>query len=404
MGLTDLQIKKMKPREQRYEVTDGKGLSIRVKPTGDKSWFYRYMIDGRPRKMTFGAFPGVSLADAKKRHGEAMVDLQNGIDPGQKAKEAKAKKKAEPNFSDLLKEFWTIELKDKPSGKEQYRSIKKDAIPAWKKKKVATITRRDAVLLVDKVRERAPVGANRLLGTLVRMFNFACERGILDFSPLTGMRRTPEESRSRVLTDDEIKKLWICLDLERTDIDIYRLTKLALKTILLTAQRPGEVTRMRWDQIEGSFWVIPAHLRKNNEENRVPILPMMLDILNQAKPYTGKTYVFTSSHNQRKPATVGALANSIRRHSKEMGIKDRFTPHDLRRTLRTRLAEIGVSDSIAERVLGHKPQGVQAIYNRFSYDAEKTNALALWERRLSEILGLIKETGNVIEFKKGVRK
>lgn len=400
MRLTDLQIKNLRPRTKRYETGDGKGLSIRVKPTGDKSWFFRYMFDGAPRIMTLGEYPGISLAGARKRHGDSMLLVQQGIDPGVKAMEAKAKRKAAPNVQNLLDEFWEIELGKTPSGKERKRLVEKDVLSTWGKRKVSTITRRDAVLVLDKVRKRAPITANRLQGVLVRMFNFASERGIIDFSPLTGMRRGKENSRSRVLTNDEIKTLWNCLDLERPDIDIYRLTKLALKAILLTGQRPGEVAGMTWDQIDGEWWTIPAdHRKKNNEANRVPILPVLADIIETARVYSNDSrHVFRSSHNQGLPVTVGALATAIRRHSAEMGIDERFTPHDLRRTLRTRLAEAGISDIVAERVLGHKLQGVLGIYNRHGYDTEKRQALAIWERRLREILGISEPISNVIPF------
>lgn len=409
MGLTDLQIQKLKKRAKKYEISDGKGLSIRVNPTGDKSWFFRYMFERVPRMMTLGAYPGVSLADARKRHGEAMLAVQQGIDPGLKAKESRAKRKAAPTFQDLLDEFWDEELGKTPSGNERKRLVDKDAIPTWKKRKVSSITRRDAVLLLDKTRKRAPITANRLQGVLIRMFNFASERGIIEFSPLAGMRRGKESSRSRVLTDDEIKTLWNCLELERTDIDIYRVVKLALKAILLTGQRPGEVAGMSWDQIDGELWIIPADKRKNREENRIPILPMLANVIEQAKIYSSESpYVFRSSHyekpinqektvDQAKPVTVGALANAIRRHRAEMKI-DHFTPHDLRRTLRTRLAELGVSDIVAERVMGHKLQGVLGIYNRHGYDAEKRQALSRWEQRLREILGLSESNQNVIPF------
>ena len=123
---------------------------------------------------------------------------------------------------------------------------------------MADITRRDAVLLLDKVRGRAPIGANRLQAVLVRMFNFAAERGLLEHSPLVGMRRPRESSRSRVLSDDEIKLLWAALDLENVDMDIYRVTKLALKMILLTGQRPGEVAGMAWSEIDDEVESAPC--------------------------------------------------------------------------------------------------------------------------------------------------
>lgn len=400
MGLTDLQVKKLTPQEERFEISDGKGLSIRITQNGTKTWIFRYSFSGIPRRMTLGNYPGITLADARTRHGEAMQELQRGIDPGLKAAQAKAKMKAAPTFEDLLKEFWTMELHAQPSGAERKRLVEKDALKAWGKRKVFSITRRDAVLLLDAVRKRAPVGANRLQGILVRMFNFAAERGILEHSPLTGMKRKKEQARARVLDDEEIKALWNALDLERRDIDIYRPTKLALKLILLTGQRPGEVAGMQWDQLANEWWTIPEELYKTGEGNRVPILPMASELIEEARLYSGNTpFVFASSHSQKGekgeriegPLTVRAMSNAIRRHRAEIGIKEHLTPHDLRRTLRTRLAEVGVSDIVAEKVLGHKLQGVLAIYNRYSYDDEKRQALERWEQRLKKILGM--ETG-----------
>jgi integrase len=400
MGLTDLQIKKFVPRNTRFEVSDSKGLYIRVTPNGTKSWVFRYQFNGMPRRMTFGNYPGITLADARTRHGEALQELQRGIDPGLKAREEKAKLKAAPTFQDLLDEFWTLELSGQPSGAARKRLIEKDVLKYWGKRKVTSITRRDAVLLLDRVRLRAPVGANRLQGLLVRMFNFASERGIIEHSPLAGMRRTKEKARARVLTDDEIKLLWEALDLERKDIDIFRPTKLALKVILLTGQRPGEVSSMKWEDLDGEWWTLPAATTKTREENRVPVLPMMQSILDEARIYSGNTpHVFASSHNLGRPLTVRALSNAIRRHRTEMGIPDHFTPHDLRRTLRTRLAEMGVSDIVAERVLGHKLQGVLAIYNRHHYEEEKKQALTLWERKLKAIVGIETEKAKVISIR-----
>jgi len=414
MKLTDLQIQKLKRRETRYEVPDGHGLFIRVSHTGNKSWIYRYRFgkDKIPRRMTLGTYPELTLANARVIHTQAMQDVSKGIDPGAKLQSDKAELKAEPTFKDLLDEFYEKELSKSPSAKERKRLVEKDALPCWSSRKVSAIRRRDAVVLLDEVRERAPITANRLQGVLVRMFNFASDRGIIDFSPLAGMHRPKEGSRSRVLTDAEIKTFWECLDLERTDIDIYHLTKLALKAILLTGQRPGEVAGMTHDELQGDLWIIPPERTKTNEENRVPILPMLAEIIEQARPYnTGSRFVFVSArsplYKHKKthtakpketdiPVSVGALANAIRRHREEMKIPERFTPHDLRRTLRTRLAEIGVSDVIAERVLGHKLQGVLGIYNRHSYDDEKRYALGLWEQRLREILGLAETSSNVI--------
>ncbi|MBN1783573.1 MAG: tyrosine-type recombinase/integrase [Alphaproteobacteria bacterium] len=394
MSLNDFQIKKLQPKKTRYEVNDGMGLKIRVDPSGSKSFIFRYMLNGKARRMLLGKYPTISLLEARARLKAERDKINENIDP------LEARKKRDIFiFQDLFDEFWERELSKQKAGAERKRLLEKDILPVWSKSKVSSITRRDAVLLLDKVKDRAPVTANRLLGVLVRIFNFACERGVLDFSPLTGMKRGKEKARERVLSDVEIKALWESLSLECEEIDIYHLTKLALKSILLTGQRPGEVVSMEWSHLENEFWTNPANLRKNENENRTPILPMFADVLKQAKTYSSNTkYVFRSSQSSNKSLTVGALANAIRRHRAEMGISERFTPHDLRRTLRTKLAELGVNDVIAEQVLGHKLPGIVGVYNRYQYDAEKRIALGLWEKRLSEILN--PEPTNIVSFQK----
>lgn len=416
MELTDLKVKKLAPKKKLYEVSDGKGLLIRVLPSGAKSWYFRYMFNETPRRMTLGGYPGITLADARKRHAEAMIILQKGIDPGLKAKEEKAKLKAAPTISEALKEFWERELIQKKSGKETFRLLEKDIIPTWGERKVADIKRRHIVLLLDDIRERAPIVGNRVQGALTRFFNFSAERGIIEDSPCTRIRKLTEKGRDRVLSDDEIRKLWNALDLENKTVDMYAITKLALKIIILTGQRPGEVCGMAWNEIDGDFWNIPAERMKGKELHRVPLTDLTKSIIEGARVYSGTSkYVFASPRSphygfkkphkakprdEDSPMTAHSLSRAIVRHWNDMKFdtEDRFKPHDLRRTVRTRLAEVGITDIVAERVLGHKLQGVLGIYNRHSYDVEKRQALALWEKRLSEILGFAESANNVIPF------
>jgi hypothetical protein len=154
MGLSDLQIKKLAPQDRRFEVSDGKGLSIRVTPNGTKTWIFRYQFHGRPRRMTLGNYPGIGLADARIKHGEALQDLQRSLDPGLKAKQEKRKLKTIPTMKDLIEELWEIELKAKKSGPETYRLLQKDTIPVWGNRKVTEIKRRDIVLLLDGIVKR----------------------------------------------------------------------------------------------------------------------------------------------------------------------------------------------------------------------------------------------------------
>ena len=398
MALTELAIKKLGKRDKRYEISDSGGLYIRVAPSGLKTWIFRYQFDGRPRRMSLGKWPGIGVAAAREKHALALQELQIGVDPGRKQQEAKAVFKSSPTFSDLLEEHWEIELRKKKSGSQTKKLLEKNAVPAWGKWKVSEIKRRHIVILLDKIAERAPILRNRVHGALSRIFNFAAERGVIEDSPCTRIKKLPEKGRDRVLSDDEIKALWIALDLENRAIDIYKPTKLALRLILLTGQRPGEVAGMRWSEIDGDVWTVPPERRKTGEGNRIPLLPMAKETIEQARAYSRDCgYVFRSSYKPDHPMTRHAITRAIDRHWAEIGIDEKFTPHDLRRTLRTRLAELKVDDIVAEKIMGHRLQGVLGIYNRHDYHREKHQALFKWELRLQQICGE-KPKSNVIPF------
>ncbi|WP_027190353.1 tyrosine-type recombinase/integrase [Fundidesulfovibrio putealis] len=399
MALTHLKVERSGPRRKLYEEGDGGGLYLRVHPTGNKSWLFRYVFGGERRRMTLGSYPSMSLAEAREAHGKALADVKRGIDPGAQALDAKRARKAAPTFHDLLEEFWERELKATKSGPERKRLVEKDALPAWRTRKAKDITRRDIVILMDEVRDRAPVTANRLLGVLARMFNFAAERGIIEDSPATRIRRPSEAPRVRVLNDDELRLFWHGLE----EVDVYPATRLVLRMILLTGQRPGEVTGMTWEEIDGDWWTIPANRMKGGQEHRVPLTPLALEAIEEAKRYAGnRPFVFASSQQAARSAsiTVHSLSRGVLRHRAEMGIHEHYTPHDLRRTCRTRLAEIGIDDVVAEKVLGHQLQGILKVYNRHSYDTEKRAALMAWENRLRRVLGLeVEGAGKVINLR-----
>lgn len=401
MALSDLQIKKIAPKAKRYEVHDGGGLYLRIMPTGAKSWVLRYMIDGRPRRLTIGRYPAVSLSEARKQAANEQLHIIKGIDPGVKKQHEKATSKAAPTVADLVEEFWERELSFKASGKERLRLLNKDVVPAWGQRKVAEITRRDAVVLVDQVRERGQVIANRTQSVMVRLFNFAAERGVIAHSPLSGLRKTAEKSRQRALSAQDVRLFWTATDPE-SPVDLFRQTKLALRLILLTGQRPGEVAGMTWQEIDGNTWSIPAERRKGGIAQSVPLCSLALETIEQARLISGDTpYVFTSSVKTGAAITRHSLSKGVSRHLVEIGIEEAFSPHDLRRTCRTGLAEIGVDDVVAERVLGHKMAGILGTYNVHAYDREKRAALEKWERHIKRIVGIDEEeTRKVITLRR----
>ena len=386
--LTDLQLRKFKPKGGRQILWDSDGFGILIGKRR-RTFFYRYSFNGKRKLMTLGQYPVISLQEAHKEAAEARLKVKRGIDPGAEIKDAKAARKAAPTIAEAIKELYDEELINKRSGKETLRILSYDVIPHWGSLKVADITRRDIKLLLNKVKARAPITANRVYSALSRLFGYCVEGGIIDNSPFTHVKKPVKEiPKSRVLTDTELKLLWDGLSPTNKAVDIYRGTKLALKLIILTGCRPGEIVGMRWDEINDGVLTIPAKRMKGAEIHRVPLTNMAVEVIEEARALSGDSpFIFRSPHKDSAPLTAGALSRAILRHRAEMKIEDPFTPHDLRRTLRTRLAELGIQDVVAERVLAHKLQGILKVYNRYDYDKEKREALTQWENRLRVIVG-----------------
>lgn len=398
MRFTDLQIKRLQAKAERYDIREGggEGFGIRVSPSGHKTWLFFYDFDGRRRRMTLGIYPEVSLKDAREKHGDALKLLRNGTDPATLEAEKKLERRLSPTMEELVQEY--IEKWAKPRKKtwgEDKRSLEKDVIPAWGKRKAKDITKRDVILLLEGVVERgAPVQANNLFEKIRKMFNFAVERDILQHSPCQGVRpltqRTPKE---RNLALEEIRTLWPGLDKAAMSEE----TRRALKLILVTAQRPGEVVGLHSSEIHGQWWTIPTERAKNKRPHRVFLTPMALELIGKKEGF-----IFESPKGG-KPIDVNALAFALRRSLKvDEETKtaklpmEHFTPHDLRRTAASQMAALGFG-VIVDKVLNHTDRRVTAIYDRYGYDKEKQTALEAWSRKLE---GMIKgaNQSNVISL------
>jgi len=389
---SDLTVKSLKNEPgKRYLVMESGGLGIRV--SKERTFVWRYFFNGKDRWYTIGDYPAWSLTDARAEVEKQRALLKKGIDPGAKKQEEKQSYSDAPTIPNLIEEFYDRELTKLKSGDATRRLLEKDLLKPWGDKKAASITGRQIVLLLDKVEERAPVTRNRLKTAISQMFNFAVMRGILDANPCPKIKNIDEKTRDRTLSGDEIVLLWRALDLEnKKAFDAYPITKLALKMILLTGQRPGEVAGMEKseliDRADGLWWEIPAKRMKgkNAMAHDVPLNLLAMEVIKQAKKYSGKSrYIFRTTMKKNTPLTVAAISRAVVRHLAEMRV-EKFTPHDLRRTCRTGLASLKVSDVVAEKILSHRLQGVLGVYNRATYEPERRTALALWE---NHILGLV---------------
>lgn len=423
--LTDTAVRNLKPRGERFEVRDGGGLALWVYPSGVRSWVYTYVIDGRKVRWAFGEYPTLSLRDARERHGSYRDLVKAGIDPkeyekAQREEEARrledeARRRRLEEQSTTTRELVAEYVKKwakprKRSWKEDERQLEKDVVPAWGDLKAKDITRREVRLLIEAKAEVAPIAANRLLACVRRMFNWAVEQDILENSPATRIKAPAKENRKqRVLSPEEIRAFWTATEGATEEI------RRALKLILVTAQRPGEVIGARWEEfdLEDGWWTIPGERAKNGQAHRVPLSSVALELL--GKP--GKGYVFPSPAAPGKepaPMNPSALARATWRHavmeprpikSKSRGIRKRhkppvawkvepFTPHDLRRTAASLMTGTGISRLVVAKLLNHVERGVTAIYDRHSYDLEKREALNRWGAHLSKIVA--GETGMVV--------
>jgi len=388
MRFTDRAIKSLKVGTERRDIREpGRpGFAIRVFPSGSKSWIYIYKHDGRKRRLTLGQYPAMTLTKAHEEYAKACTIVKDGGDPAGDALESKMERKLADTvaaFADEYMERWAKPRKR--SWKEDLRILNKDILPVWKRRKMRDITRRDINLLLDGIMDRgAPESANRTHALIHKMFNFALSRDVVPFNPCAGIGKPAKtRQRDRVLTDDEVRTHWHGI----MESSLSLGSRVALLLQLTTAQRKGEIVSMRWDEINGEWWTIPAVKAKNGLAHKVPLTPQALSLLERMKDADSE-WVFPSPRNSRH-VTPESVDHALRRYLERASIhKDAgwFTPHDLRRSSATKMTEIGISRLVVSKILNHAETGVTAIYDRNSYDREKRQALETWGRRLDAIL------------------
>ena len=430
MRFTDFMIKKLKPEDNKYVRSEGNGFTIRVLTSGGKRWLYVYSFAGKRREMNLGGYPEVSLEEARSRFEEARSKVKSGIDPMAELMEAVEARRAAPTVRELCEEYMERHAKRfKKSWKEDLRILNRDVIPAWGPLKAAAVVKRDVLHLLEAIIDRgSPAMANNSFQVIRKMFNFAVERDILSFSPCNGLKLpSPKLARDRALSEKEIRTFWQNLD----DCGMSNELKSSLRLVLVTAQRPGEVVGMHTGEIADGWWNIPGQRAKNGKAHRVPLTRLAMEIIDQSiaeaktalgiapdEPYSG--FIFPSPHPEKGgPMTGHAMSIAISRNlawpvtdakgkplysadgkpatENRIGI-DHFTPHDLRRTAATRMAEAGEMDEVIDAILNHAKQGIIKVYNQYRYDKEKQAALESWARKLESIVTGVKD--NVVPMRR----
>ncbi len=400
VNLTARTVESLKspPPKQQIDYWDDSlpGFGVRVSYKGTKTWIVMYRYNGRLRRHSFASAAEMDLAEARKLARRKLIGVDDGEDPGA----AKAAARKVQTFAELATEYLERHAMPlKRSWKQDKQIIDKDLLPRWKHSKPSDISRADVRALIESVVDRgAPIQANRTLALVRKMFNFAIGSEWVAQNPCNQVKALGKEvSRDRVLNDDEIRKVWAALDSEEPPIQaMFRLR-------LMTAQRGGEVLRMRWDEVDlkSGWWALPASSVKNGRPHRVYLTPAVVEILNDLKawyeariaeinpgrarkhkePVAMSEWVFPSPKAQAPVAWVQKAAERIRTAS---GVE--FRPHDLRRTAASLMTGSGTPRDVVKKILNHVDRDITAVYDRYSYDAEKRKALTKWGRQLERIL------------------
>lgn len=360
---------------KRYEVRDDVvgGLMIRVSTTGAKVWYLAVTVKDRARRIKVGTYPVLSIADARDKAREMLRQIQLGI--------FEEEPEVRMTFGDVVPQF--IELYAKPrnrSWKPTERVLTKFA--SLYDKPITDIRRGDVVKVVDElIASGMGAGANRALAAIKKLFAWCLDRGTIETNPIAALKAPAKEvSRDRVLSDQEIVACWRAAEGEGFPFEPFA------KLIVLTGQRRGEVAGMRWPELDltQGVWTIPASRAKNATQHVVPLAPLAVLILQGLPRFAGSDFVFTTTG--RTP--ISGFGRLKARLEKASGADD-WRLHDIRRTVATHMAMMGVQPHIIEAVLNHKSgivSGVAAVYNRHAYTQEKRVALTKWAEHVEGLV------------------
>lgn len=367
--LTDRAIPGLPPHATRNSVEyfdeQCQGLALRVTRKGSRSWNVIYRHKGRQRRFTLGRYPVIGLKDARVLAREVMLDVARGDDPASQ----KQAWRHQMTINELANQFVEQHVSTLRSSREYTRIIEQEIKPRWGTRPLDDLSRRDLINTLDEIAGRAPYVANRTLAVLRKMFNWAIYRELANTNPCQYIKPPgKEQKRDRVLSPDEIVRIWNACD------ELSDHMSVAFRLRILTAQRGGEVRAMRWEDIEGEWWTIPASRAKNGKSHRVPLGSLALEEI--AKLKRTSEWVFPSSTDDRKHMDNDQKAAA---KLKELSGVENFRPHDFRRTAASMMASEGVPRIVIQKILNHTDTSVTAIYERYSYDNDKRDALARWE-------------------------
>lgn len=389
VALTDATVRNTKPQgSKQIEIWDPaiSGFGLRVSPSGTKAFVLLYRLHGTSRRITLGRYPDLSLSNARAAAYAAKSKIAVGEDP-KPEKPKKQSRRTERTFSKAVENYITRHAKRKSkTWLQTEQMINREFSPVFNDADIRNIAKKDVSKVIEGIVQRgSPASANLALRIIRKFFNWCVEQSLLDISPVSGLKApTRLISRDRVLTDEELKKVWLAAD--GTGYPYGAIVKL----LILTGQRRGEVVGMRWDELDldNLHWSISGARTKNGKPNEVPLSDLAVSILKEL-PTWESDFVFPTRNNLEKP--LSGFSKYKSRIDQKAGVCA-WRLHDLRRTLATGLAKMGIDPHVVEHILNHQTgtlSPVARIYNRYSYLEEKRDALQQWVNHLGSRLRLL---------------
>ena len=391
-------IEELEPMEkdQFYWDTGITGLALKVTPKGKKTFLVQYRPGGRgtpTRKMFIGPFGEVTFHKAQTEAKRILGLRAEGRDPAFEKQQAKHRAISN-RFSDVASDFLTKHVSQNRTADETARILKRDVLPKWGKRGIHEIGKRDVNDLLDAVVARGShVMANRLLAVLRKLFNWSVSRGIITASPCEGLSAPHrEKARDRVLSDEEL------VAIINTAKQMGGAFGSIIRMLILTAQRRNEVSEMAWDELDldNNQWEIPSSRTKNEKPHTVHLSDQAAAVVSDISGIG--SFVFTS--NGKTP--FSGFSKSKKRLDELSGVSE-WRLHDIRRTVTSGMAQLGIHPHIADKILNHQSgtiSGVAAVYQRHKFLKERKTALNAWGNYVQSLLDKT-DRDNVVNIQDG---
>jgi integrase len=380
-NLTDSMVRAAQVTTSRYELFDAKtrGLGLRVGTGGTKTFFVMRRVNGQMQRRTLGAYPSLSVADARKAAGRELSLMAHG---------EVAKQNNVRIFRDLYEDWIARDQAENRTVQQVRNAMELHVLPKFGKHKASDISKSDIIRLIDTIADAGKhTQANRILAYIKRLFSWAAKRDLLETNPAINVEMVGKEiSRARVLSPVELGSI-----IEAARALPYPFGPFT-RILLLSAQRRDEVAAMRWSEVDMATqtWTVPGTRMKNGEAHHVHLSDQAMDILG-ALPHNEDTdlvFPATRSRAEGDRRSISGFSKAKLRLDERSSVSG-WRYHDFRRSFASHATErLGVSPAVADKILAHKTgvvRGVAAIYNRAAYLEERRKALQAWANWLDEL-------------------